>query len=348
MNVLVTGNMGYVGPVLNKVLLQEIPNIKIIGFDSGFFAHSITTTDLNPEHGIACQFFGDVRDIKIEHLKGINAIVHLAGVSNDPMGNEFESVTSEINQNASVRLAKMAIEVGVKHFVFASSCSMYGQADDRPRNENDPTNPLTSYANSKIGTENDIKQLDLGSMIFTSLRFATACGWSPRLRLDLVLNDFIACAITSKNITVLSDGTPWRPLIDVEDMSRAITWAITREASNGGNYLAINAGRDENNHQIKELAETVAQQISGTTVSINKEAPPDKRSYAVDFSLYKNLAPKHLPKVSLEESINQIYKGLISMKFKDENFRNSTYMRLNSLRKHIENGRLSKDLRWKS
>jgi nucleoside-diphosphate-sugar epimerase len=346
MKVLITGNMGYIGPVLNQFLVREDPAVEITGFDSGFFAHSLTGAHVNPESGLKLQHFGDVRDIERVHLEGVDAVVHLAGVSNDPIGNEFESVTSAINRAASARLAEISVNAGVKNFVFASSCSMYGDSEGGPRKESDPTNPLTAYARSKIDTENDIQNLKLGSMVFTSMRFSTACGWSPRLRLDLVLNDFVACAITTKKITVLSDGTPWRPLIDVEDMSRAISWAIKRRADNGGQYLAVNIGSSESNYQVRDLAVEVAKQLPGTIISVNTSAPPDKRSYAVDFSLFKSLAPNHQPIISLQESINRLKKGLLSMRFADGNFRDSPFLRLNTLRKHIEAARLTPQLRW--
>ena len=223
---------------------------------------------------------------------------------------------------------------------------MYGQAEGGPRSETDLSNPLTAYAHSKIGTEIDVQKLNLKDMVFTSLRFATACGMSDRLRLDLVLNDFVACAISSNEITVLSDGSPWRPLIDVEDMARAISWAIRRNKNQGGQFLAVNAGRDEGNYQVKDLAEAVAKHIPGTTVSINKDAPPDKRSYKVDFTLFKSLAPDFLPKVSLDESIIRLKNGFERMKFNDKNFRDSPFMRLNTLRRHISNQSLTNDLRW--
>ena len=168
---------------------------------------------------------------------------------------------------------------------------MYGQAETGARKETDPTNPLTAYARSKIGTEKDLKNMNLNEMNFTSLRFATACGWSNRLRLDLVLNDFVACAITSGEITVLSDGSPWRPLIDVEDMSRAIIWAINRHKDNGGQFLAVNAGSNNSNYQVIQIAKAVASLIPNTKILINKDALPDKRSYSVDFNLYEGLAP---------------------------------------------------------
>ena len=347
MKILVTGNMGYVGPVLTRFLKKTIPDIKIYGYDEGFFGHSLTGVNNMPETLLERQYYGDVRNFDSSILEGIDAVVHLAAVSNDPMGKEFEKVTNDINREASVNIAKMAANAGVKNFVFASSCSMYGQAEGGPRKETDPTNPLTAYAQSKIGTEVDAKEFDFGSMVFTSLRFATACGMSDRLRLDLVLNDFVACAISSGEITVLSDGSPWRPLIDVEDMARAILWAITRDASNGGKFLAVNAGRDENNYQVKDLAAAVAKHIPGTSVNINLEAPPDKRSYKVDFSLFKLLAPNFLPQVDLDTSILRLKNGFERMGFNDKNFRDSPYMRLNTLRKHMSNESINTELRWR-
>jgi nucleoside-diphosphate-sugar epimerase len=170
---------------------------------------------------------------------------------------------------------------------------------------------------------------------------------SDRLRLDLVLNDFVACALTSGEITVLSDGTPWRPLIDVEDMARAISWAIRRRRENGGDFLAVNAGRDESNYQVRDLAEAVARHVPGATVSINTNAPPDKRSYRVDFALFRSLAPDSIPQVTLDQSIERLRDGLTGMGFKDKDFRSSPYMRLKTLESHMAAGRLGSDLRWR-
>jgi len=347
MRILITGNMGYVGPALARFLKSQFGDISLFGYDTGFFGHYLTGAESLPETLFEKQYIADTRDVSKEVLQKVDAVVHLAAISNDPMGKEFAAVTRDINRVASVKLARDAALAGVKNFVFASSCSMYGSAEGRPRKETDPTNPLTDYAKSKIGTEDDLKGADLGSMTFTSLRFATACGMSDRLRLDLVLNDFVACALTSGQITVLSDGTPWRPLIDVEDMARAISWAIQRPPENGGAFLAVNAGRDENNYQVAQLAKAVAKQVPGTTVSINQNAPADKRSYQVDFSLFKSLAPSFLPNVSLDESITRLIDGLKRMNFSDPDFRNSPYMRLNALRAHMDAGRLDRELRWK-
>ena len=347
MKVLITGNLGYVGTVLTRILANQHPEIELIGYDIGYFGQSLTDTNFIPEIGLSLQYFQDIRKIEKNILEGIDAVVHLAGISNDPIGQQFEIVTDEINRKATVKLAKIAAQAEVKNFVFASSCSMYGEAGEKARKETDQTNPLTAYAKSKIGSEQDIQKQNLGDMIFTSLRFGTACGWSNRLRLDLALNDFVACAITSGEISVLSDGSPWRPLIDVQDMCRAIIWALLRKVDNGGKFLPVNVGKNSSNYQIKEIAYTVSKLIPGTNVKINTNASPDTRSYAVDFNLFEKLAPEYQPKISLEQSIINLKNGLNKIKFTDQNFRNSDLMRLNTLKKHISNDRLDENLCWK-
>lgn len=346
MRIIVTGNMGYVGPVLARFLRAKIGDCELVGYDSGFFGHCLTDAAVLPETLFDRQYFGDIRDLNEAVLEGADAVVHLAAISNDPMGSKYEAVTEQVNQQASVRVAEIAGKAGARSFVFASSCSMYGSAEGGARKETDATNPLTAYARSKIGTENAVKQMDLNGTAVTSLRFATACGMSDRLRLDLVLNDFVACAVTSGEISVLSDGTPWRPLIDVEDMARAIAWAIARPASQGGRFLAVNVGREEANYQVRDLADAVAAAVPGTKVSINTNAPPDRRSYKVDFSLFKALAPGHVPQLSLAESIGRLRDGLTAMGFADKDFRNSPYIRLKTLDRHLAAGRLAPDLRW--
>ena len=229
MRVLITGNCGYVGSTLVRHLRQVMPAAEIIGYDTGWFAHCLTDARVLPETLLTRQHYGDVRDFPPALLEGVDAVVHLAAVSNDPMGNRFEQVTDEINAQASVRLARLAREAGVRAFVFASSCSIYGFAEGGPRRESDAVNPLTAYARSKVATERALTGMNADGMAVTCLRFATACGMSDRLRLDLVLNDFVAGALATGEITVLSDGTPWRPLIDVSDMARAIEWAIGRD-----------------------------------------------------------------------------------------------------------------------
>ena len=346
MKVLITGNLGYVGPVVVGHLRRTHPQARLIGFDSAFFALSTTGATILPERFLDEQHFGDVREIPESLLEGLDAVIHLAAVSNDPMGNKFERVTEDVNYRASVELGKKARKAGVSHFVFASSCSVYGFAPSAPRKESDELNPLTAYARSKVNTEKGLAEIRDNNMIVTSLRFATACGMSDRLRLDLVLNDFVACALAHGEISVLSDGSPWRPLIDVRDMARAIEWGIVREASAGGGFLALNVGSDDRNYQIKDLSSAVAEAIPGTTVKINKTAQPDTRSYKVDFSLFASLAKNHQSQVTLRQSIDMLAKGLRSIGFADPDFRNSAYIRLKVLEAHIAAGRLTSDLRW--
>jgi nucleoside-diphosphate-sugar epimerase len=346
MRILITGPMGYVGPLVTRHLRAHFPDAVLIGFDSGYFAHNLTGPSRLPETLLDRLHFGDIRDFPPDLLDGVDAVIHLAAISNDPMGKEFETVTEAINEKASIALAQMAEARGVGAFVFASSCSIYGSAEGAPRRETDPLNPLTAYARSKVAMEQALRSNNAGRMTVTCLRFATACGMSDRLRLDLVLNDFVASALATGEITVLSDGTPWRPLIDVGDMARAIEWAIGRSPEHGGHFLAVNAGNRTGNYQVRELAEMVSNELPGTKVNINREAPPDKRSYQVDFSLFASLAPAHLPAVSLNKSVQNLASGLRGMGFSDREFRASPLMRLRTLKNHIEQGRLSRDLRW--
>lgn len=346
MKILITGNLGYVGPIVARHLRLAHPDAHLVGYDSAFFALSTTGATVLPERALDEQHYGDVREIPDELLDGVNAVIHLAAVSNDPMGNKFERVTEDVNYRASLEIGRKASKAGVSHFVFASSCSVYGFAPGAARKEADELNPQTAYARSKVNTEKGLASIPDDKMIITCLRFATACGMSDRLRLDLVLNDFVACALAMGKIDVLSDGSPWRPLIDVRDMARAIDWGITRRASNGGRFLAVNVGSDDRNYQVKDLANAVAEAVPGTGVSINKAALPDTRSYKVDFSLFASLATKHQPQVTLRRSIDMLTKGLRSMGFADPDFRNSPYIRLKMLEAHIAAGRLTPDLRW--
>ncbi len=345
MKILVIGNMGYVGPAVVRELSLKHPDAVLHGYDNAYFAHCLTGADSFPERYLARQYLGDVRHLPEGMLEGYTAVVQLAAISNDPMGSRFAEVTREVNQEASIRIARQAAREGVRQFVFASSCSVYGVASGEPRKETDPLSPMTAYAMSKIGTEEALADLP-GDMVITNLRFATACGMSARLRLDLVLNDFVACALSQRKITVLSDGTPWRPLIDVADMARAIDWAVQREADNGGRVLSVNTGSNQRNHQVRDLAEAVAQAIPGTTVSINEKAAVDSRSYRVDFSHFERLAPGYQPQMTLRDSIHGLIVGLAKMNFVDANFRNSSLIRLRVLQDHVDQGRVTESLEW--
>lgn len=337
--------MGYVGPAVIKHLRASLPEWELHGFDSGLFGHCLLDGVPVPERWIDHQHFGDVRDIAPDFLRGFDAVVQLAAVSNDPMGKEFEAATASINRGSSATLARAAAAAGVRNFVLASSCSVYGVALGGARTEQDAVAPETAYAVSKVDAENDLKSLET-DMTITALRFATACGASPRLRLDLVLNDFVAAALRDGKIVVLSDGTPWRPLIDVADMALAIEWAMLRPAENGGRMLVVNTGANTQNYQVGQLAEAVADALPGTEISINADAPVDSRSYQVDFSLFEALAPDHVPRTALTQSIGHLIEALRASEIPRNWTGPERLNRLKVLQGHLAAGLIDHDLRW--
>ncbi|MGE0646100.1 MAG: NAD-dependent epimerase/dehydratase family protein [Nitrospira sp.] len=347
MKILVTGNLGYVGPLVLRRLREFHPHATLIGYDTGYFAHCLTGVSRLPESLADLQYFGDIRLVPDQILQGIDAVIHLCAISNDPMGATFEQVTIDINHQASINLAQKAKRAGVKKFVFASSCSVYGFAEGGARREEDTLNPLTAYAKSKVQTEYDLASLVSNEFSATCLRFATACGMSDRLRLDLVLNDFVASALVSKHINILSDGTPWRPLIHVRDMARAIDWAVQRDPQDSGNFLTVNVGSEGWNYQVKDLAEAVANLVPDVKISINKNAQPDKRSYRVNFDRFSKLANGFLPMIDLEHAVKDLRDGLIAMQFGDPQFRVGELIRLVTLRRLRESGQLTDELEWK-
>lgn len=348
MKILITGNMGYIGPTVVKRLRASYPTATLIGLDMGYFATCLTASDYLPECRVHMQIFGDVRSVDKELLSGIDAVVYLAAISNDPMGASFEAVTLDVNQRAAITLAEQVRAAGAKSFVFASSCSVYGFAEGGAKTEDSEVNPLTAYAKSKVGAEKDLSALAGPDFSVTCLRFATACGMSERLRLDLVLNDFVASAVTANKITILSDGTPWRPLIHIRDMARAIDWGVQRKPEAGGNFLSVNVGSDEWNYQVRDLATAVSKAIPSVEISINQNAQPDKRSYRVSFEKFRRLAPQYQPEMDLAAAILDIRTGLEKMEFSDREFRQSHLIRLNMLKDLKLQGCLSEDLRWVS
>lgn len=346
MKILVTGNLGYVGPCVVARLRAAFPGAHLIGLDAGYFADALLDPAGLPEQHPDEQILDDVRDFPARRLDGISSVVHLAGISNDPIGNQFEDATRQVNYEATVALAANARRAGATSFVFASSCSVYGFAEDGASSESSAVNPLTAYARSKYAAECALAGLASRDFAVTCLRFATACGSSPRLRLDLVLNDFVAGAVATGEIRILSDGTPWRPLIHVTDMARAMEWAVARPASNGGEFLAVNAGSAEWNYQVKDLAAAVAAALPGTTVRINRDAQPDKRSYKVRFDLFRRLAPDHQPAATLRNTIADLALVLDRAGARAPGFTRDRYMRLQSLLSLREHGLLDAGMRW--
>lgn len=329
--ILITGNLGYLGSSLIPYL-QKNTDYEIYGYDIGWF-EDCKLIKKNISRNIV-QIYKDIRDLEPNDLRGIDSVIHLCAVSNDPMGKEFEIATKEINIDASIKLAKLCSAKGIKNFVFASSCSVYGAGGVKPKKENDKLEPLTAYAKSKIIFENALKDINLNSeMLITCLRFSTACGPSPRIRLDLVLNDFVASAIVNNKIDILSNGSPLRPLIDVEDICRAIHWALVRKVNLIKEpFLIVNVGRNDNNLTVLDMAKSVIKCLPNTKLNLNKEAENDKRSYAVDFSFYKKISGDFYPKFIIQDSIRRLISQMTSHPEKLLNFREGEFIRHNVLR----------------
>ena len=342
--ILIIGHAGYVGTVLVDHLKKKYFKF---GIDANWFNENVlqqnTKKDFQPHKSLS----QDIRKININRLNFIpDAIIYLAAISNDPMGNKFAKITHEINTSFCLKVAKQAKKMGVSKFIFASSCSIYGSAGNSKKKENHKIQPLTDYAKSKVNSEIKLKKLSSNNFKVISLRFATAAGYSPKLRLDLVFNDSVANSITNKKILILSDGKPWRPLIHVKDMARSINWAI--EFISLKNFIAINVGSDKWTFTIKKLANIVAKTMGGVKVEVNKNSQPDKRSYTVDFSLFKELCKKYQPKEDLEKSIKLLSKKMLGSKANFKDFRNSKkFIRLKTLIHLQREKKLDKNLYWK-
>jgi nucleoside-diphosphate-sugar epimerase len=341
MKILIIGHRGYIGPVVAAHFADALPGTEVHGIDANWFDGSGAIAF--PDSLFTSQRRADVRDLTPADFAGMDAVVQLAAVSNDPIGKEFEKATADINSGAVLAAAVAARKAGVARFVFASSCSMYGAGSDSLRRETDNLNPLTAYARSKVAAEVGLRDLATDDFMVTSLRFATACGASPMLRLDLVLNDFVATALRTGKIEVLSDGSPWRPLIHVDDMARAIEWATTRGGDAG---IEVNVGSQAWTWQIGQLAKDVAACLGGVAVEINTDAAPDNRSYRVDFSKFAALAPGHQPVKDFAAAVSELAELVRQIDFAGQQVRESRFIRLNILRGHVKNGHLDGDLRW--
>lgn len=342
--ILIIGNLGYVGPVLVRHIRQRDQKAEIAGFDTGFFANCCLDPYELSDQFLDLQIYGDVRNITLDQLQGYELVVYLAAISNDPMGNAFEKATLEINKDSALQAAKMAKEGGARAFVFASSCSVYGAGGNEAKSERSPLNPLTAYARSKIACEEALRALASTEFQVSCLRFATACGASPRLRLDLVLNDFVASAMLKGEIEILSDGSPWRPLIDVEEMCEAIYWAMNRDLSQSDPFLSLNVGFNDWNFTIKDLACEVKKEFPTAQVRINSNAASDKRSYRVDFSLYRSLSGRGTSCKPIGTSIKQIADAIERSGFRNTDFRESFLIRLNTVKQLQQRDHLSQSL----
>ena len=341
MKVLVTGHQGYIGTVMVPMLIQE--GHDVVGLDSDLFS---TCTFGEPAQSIP-GIQKDIRDIKTSDVEGFDAVIHLAGLSNDPLSDLDPKLTYEINHEASVRLAKLAKQVGVPRFLFSSSCSNYGAGGEDLLNEGSAFNPVTPYGESKVRVEQDVAKLADSTFSPTFLRNATAYGVSPRLRFDLVLNNLVAWAYTSGLVYMKSDGTPWRPIVHIDDISRAFV-AVLHAPREVIHNEAFNVGVSQENYRIRELADIVQETVPGCRIEYAKDGGPDKRCYRVDFSKIARVLPDFKPQWNARDAARQLYEAYKKVGLRLEDFEGIRYKRIDHIKALLENGRLNSKLRWEN
>ena len=339
MRVLVTGHHGYIGSVMVPVL--RTAGHDVVGLDTFFFEDCGLWDDLDHVPSLR----QDVRDVSVLDLKGFDAVVHLAALCNDPVGDLDPDWTEDINHRASVRLARLAREAGVGRFLYASSCSMYGAAGADLLTEEAPLRPLTPYAVSKVRTEEDVAKLADQDFSPVFMRNATAYGVSPRLRADVVLNNLTCWAYTTGRIRILSDGTPWRPIVHVQDIARAFAAALVAPRTAVHNQ-AFNVGSNEENYQVSELAEIVRGTVAGCTIEYVAGGGPDPRSYRVDFTKLHRALREFRPEWNASFGAKELYSALQDAGITLADFQGRKYIRLGQFKYLLGAGLLDHTLRW--
>jgi nucleoside-diphosphate-sugar epimerase len=341
MRVLVTGHHGYIGSILVPLLVER--GHQVVGLDTDYFA--------------ACAFGSgpsavpslrrDLREVTAADLAGFDGVIHLAALSNDPLGNLAPELTAEINLEASARFASLAKQVGIRRFVFSSSCSTYGAAGDDFLDEQAAFNPVTPYGWSKVRLEQALHALADDDFSPVYMRNATAYGVAPLLRLDLVLNNLVAWAVTTGKIVLMSDGTPWRPIVHLEDISTALIAALEapREAVHD---QAFNIGRTAENYRILELAQIVAETVPGSEITISPGAGPDLRCYRVDCTKAETRLPGWRPRWDARLGARELYDAFRAAELRREDVDGARYIRLRRLQQLLGDGAIDANLRWQS